>query len=57
MKLFNNEYKNLDDELQEDGTLELININSKEGMKIYSAGTLNQDMRIIFLIRLMFQTI
>lgn len=33
--IFNNEYKNLDDELQEDGTLELININSKEGMKIY----------------------
>ena len=26
--IFNNEYKNLDDELQEDGTLELININS-----------------------------
>ena len=33
--IFNNEYKNLEDELQEDGTLELININSKEGMKIY----------------------
>ncbi len=32
---FNNEYKNLDDELTEDGTLELINISSKEGMKIY----------------------
>lgn len=32
---FNNEYKNLDEELKEDGKLELINISSKEGMKIY----------------------
>ena len=33
--IFNNEYKNLDDKLYEDGKLELINISSKEGMKIY----------------------
>lgn len=32
---FNNEYKNLDEQLAEDGKLELIDINSKEGMKIY----------------------
>lgn len=33
--IFNNEYKNLDEKLNEDGKLELINISSKEGMKIY----------------------
>ncbi len=33
--IFNNEYKNLNDRLNEDGKLELINIASKEGMKIY----------------------
>lgn len=32
---FNNEYKNLDELLTEDGKLELIDITSKEGMKIY----------------------
>ena len=32
---YNNEYKNLDDEVKEDGKIELIEINSKEGMKIY----------------------
>ncbi len=30
-----NEYRNLDDEVDENSTIELININSKEGMKIY----------------------
>ena len=32
---FNNEYKNLQDELDEDGTIELIDISSAEGMKVY----------------------
>ena len=32
---FNNEYKNLDYPLEESGKIELIDINSKEGMKIY----------------------
>lgn len=32
---FNNEYKNLEDYIEEDGEIELIDINSKEGMKIY----------------------
>ena len=32
---FNNEYKNLDDVVAKDGNIELISINSKEGMKIY----------------------
>lgn len=32
---FNNEYKNLDYSLEESGKIELIDINSKEGMKIY----------------------
>ena len=32
---FNNEYKNLDDTIIADGTLELIDISSKEGMKVY----------------------
>ena len=32
---FNNEYKNLDDEISGKGEIELININSKYGMKIY----------------------
>ena len=32
---FNNEYKNLDYPLEESGKIELIYINSKEGMKIY----------------------
>ena len=32
---YNNEYKNLDDVVEPDGKIELININSKEGMKIY----------------------
>lgn len=32
---FNNEYKNLDDVVSEDGDIKLIDINSKEGMKIY----------------------
>ena len=31
----NNEYKNLDDIVARDGNIELISINSKEGMKIY----------------------
>lgn len=32
---YNNEYKNLDDEVDRNGNIELIKINSKEGMKIY----------------------
>jgi len=32
---FNNEYKNLDDLVNPEGNIELITINSKEGMKIY----------------------
>lgn len=32
---FNNEYKNLQDELNEDGTIEFIDISSAEGMKVY----------------------
>ena len=32
---YNNEYKNLDDIVEEIGKIELIDINSKEGMKIY----------------------
>ena len=32
---FNNEYKNLDYRLEDSGKVELINISSKEGMKIY----------------------
>ena len=33
--IFNNEYQNLEYEIQENGTLELIDTYSKEGMKIY----------------------
>ena len=32
---YNNEYKNLDEVVSSDGKIELIDINSKEGMKIY----------------------
>ena len=32
---FNNEYKNLDYPLEESGKIELIDLSSKEGMKIY----------------------
>lgn len=32
---YNNEYKNLDDFVNPEGNIELIDINSKEGMKIY----------------------
>ena len=32
---FNNEYQNLDFEIEEDGQVELIDISQKEGMKIY----------------------
>ena len=32
---FKNEYKSLDYEIKENGQLELIDINSKQGMKIY----------------------
>lgn len=32
---FNNEYKNLDSEISEDGKLELVDISQKEGTKIY----------------------
>lgn len=32
---FNNEYQNLDFEIESDGTIELIDISQKEGMKIY----------------------
>ena len=32
---YNNEYKNLDDAVNPEGNIELIDINSKEGMKIY----------------------
>ncbi len=40
---FNNEYKNLDYLVEESGKIELIDINSKEGMKIYR-GTLTYIM-------------
>ena len=33
--VFNNEYKNLESIIKEDGKLELIDISSKEGMKVY----------------------
>ena len=33
--LFNNEYKNLDDQLTENGQLKLIDVTQKEGIKIY----------------------
>ena len=33
---FNNEYVNLEYEIEEDGVLELIDISSKEGMKVYT---------------------
>ena len=33
--VFNNEYKNLESMIEEDGEIELINISSKEGMKVY----------------------
>lgn len=33
--LYNNEYRNLETEIQEDAKIELIDISSKEGMKIY----------------------
>ena len=33
---FNNEYVNLEYEIEEDGLLELIDISSKEGMKVYT---------------------
>ena len=33
--LYNNEYKNLETEIEEDAKIELIDISSKEGMKIY----------------------
>lgn len=32
---FNNEYKNLDDRINEDGVIELVDISQKEGTKIY----------------------
>lgn len=32
---YNNEYKNLDEVVSSDGKIELIDINSKEGIKIY----------------------
>ena len=32
---YNNKYKNLDDKVEPNGNIELITINSKEGMKIY----------------------
>ena len=32
---YNNEYKNLDDVVSSEGKIELIDINSKEGMKRY----------------------
>ena len=33
--VFNNEYKNLESVIEEDGKIELIDISSKEGMKVY----------------------
>ena len=33
--IFNNEYKNLESIIKEDGKIELIDISSKEGMKVY----------------------
>ncbi len=33
--IFNNEYKNLESMIKEDGKIELIDISSKEGMKVY----------------------
>ncbi len=33
--IFNNEYKNLESVIEEDGKIELIDISSKEGMKVY----------------------
>ena len=33
--IFNNEYENLNYEIHEDGKVELIDISSKEGSKIY----------------------
>ncbi|MBQ9657624.1 MAG: nucleoside kinase [Clostridia bacterium] len=33
--IFNNEYKNLDEQIDKDGTLELIDVSHKEGSKIY----------------------
>ena len=33
--VFNNEYKNLESIIEEDGKIELIDISSKEGMKVY----------------------
>ena len=33
--IFNNEYKNLESMIQEDGKIELVDISSKEGMKVY----------------------
>ena len=33
--LFNNEYENLDFEIKEDGKIDLIDISTREGMKIY----------------------
>ena len=33
--VFNNEYKNLESMIEEDGEIELIDISSKEGMKVY----------------------
>lgn len=32
---FNHEYQNLDFEIEEEGTLELLDVSSKEGMKVY----------------------
>ena len=33
--IFNNEYQNLDYKIESDGTIELIDISSNEGMKVY----------------------
>ena len=33
--VFNNEYKNLESVIEEDGKIELIDISSTEGMKVY----------------------
>ena len=33
--IFNNEYVNLDYEVEEDGTIKLVDISEKQGMKIY----------------------
>lgn len=32
---FNNEYKNLESEIETDGKIDLIDVSSKEGMKVY----------------------